>query len=89
MEWPWPVPLSALEASAWRALEFGLLPGRARVAVVDPVSGEAGVVDREFGRLAGVGGHWRSAGRAATNSWSPSPAACSTRRRAARPSRAC
>src|SRR5918912_76248 len=55
VEWPWPVPLNALEASAWRALEFGLLPARGRVAVVDPVSREAGVIDREHGRLAGAG----------------------------------
>ena len=34
-EWPWPVALNALEASAWRALEFGLLPVRGRVAVID------------------------------------------------------
>jgi hypothetical protein len=54
-EWPWPVPLNALEASAWRALEFGLLPARGRVAVVDPGTGEAGVIDREYGRLAGAG----------------------------------
>ncbi len=54
-EWPWPVPLSALEAAAWRALEFGLLPARGRVAVVDPGTGEAGVVDREQGRLAAAG----------------------------------
>jgi hypothetical protein len=54
-EWPWPVPLSALEAAAWRALEFGLLPARGRVAVVDPGTGEAGVVDRDQGQLAGVG----------------------------------
>jgi hypothetical protein len=54
-EWPWPVPLNAVEASAWRALEFGLLPARGRVAVVDPATGEAGVIDREYGRLAGAG----------------------------------
>src|SRR4051812_9881229 len=54
-EWPWPVPLSALEAAAWRALEFGLLPDSGRVAVVDPASGEAGVVDREHARLAAAG----------------------------------
>jgi hypothetical protein len=54
-EWPWPVPLNTLEAAAWRALEFGLLPVRGRVAVVDPGTGEAGVIDREFGRLAAAG----------------------------------
>jgi hypothetical protein len=54
-EWPWPVPLSALEAAAWRALEFGLLPDRGRAAVIDPSTGEAGVVDREHGRLAAAG----------------------------------
>ena len=55
VEWPWPVPLDALEAAAWRALEFGLLPAAARVAVVDPGTGEAGVVDRDQGSLASVG----------------------------------
>jgi len=54
-EWPWPVPLNALEAAAWRALEFGLLPARGRTAVVDPGTGEAGVIDCEDGRLVAAG----------------------------------
>jgi hypothetical protein len=54
-EWPWPVPLDALEAAAWRALEYGLLPERGRAVVVDPLTGEAGVVDREHDRLAATG----------------------------------
>ncbi len=54
-EWPWPVPLDALEAAAWRALEFGLLPSRGRVVVVDRSTGEAGIVDREHERLTATG----------------------------------
>jgi hypothetical protein len=54
-QWPAPVPLAAAEAAAWRALEFGLLPGRARVVVLDPVAGEATVLDRDGDSLQSVG----------------------------------
>src|SRR5690242_5770483 len=63
-EWPWPVPLNALEAAAWRALEFGLLPTRGRTVVVDPGTGEAGVIDRDDGRLVAAGRAQKLAGAA-------------------------
>jgi hypothetical protein len=54
-DWPAPVPLTVAEAVAWRALQFGLVPARARLAVLDPVAGEAAVVDRDGDTLAAVG----------------------------------
>jgi hypothetical protein len=53
--WPAPVPLPTPEAAAWRALEFGLVPGRGRLVVLDPVVGEAAVVDRDGDSLQAVG----------------------------------
>ncbi|HVN11996.1 MAG TPA: hypothetical protein VMT69_07875 [Kineosporiaceae bacterium] len=53
--WPAPVPLTAAEAAAWRALEFGLVPARGRIAVLDPLAREAAVVDRDGELLATVG----------------------------------
>ncbi|MGZ4612563.1 MAG: hypothetical protein ACXV1K_05230 [Kineosporiaceae bacterium] len=53
--WPAPVPLSTPEAAAWRALEFGLVPARGRLAVLDPVAVEAAIVDREGDLLVAVG----------------------------------
>jgi hypothetical protein len=49
------VPVAAPEAAAWRALEFGLVPARGRLAVLDPVAGEAAVVDRDGELLVAVG----------------------------------
>jgi hypothetical protein len=54
-DWPAPVPLTVPEAAAWRALEFGLVPARARLVVLDPVAGEAAVVDRDADTLVAVG----------------------------------
>ena len=53
--WPAPVPLATAEAASWRALEFGLVPRRGRLVVLDPRAGEAGVVDRDGDTLAAVG----------------------------------
>jgi hypothetical protein len=53
--WPTPVPLPAPEAAAWRALEFGLVPARGRLVVLDPVAAEAVVVDRDGDSLQTVG----------------------------------
>jgi hypothetical protein len=53
--WPAPVPLTTPEAAAWRALEFGLVPGRGRLVVLDPVAAEAAVVDRDGDSLQAVG----------------------------------
>jgi hypothetical protein len=53
--WPAPVPLPTPEAAAWRALEFGLVPGRGRLVVLDPVAAEAAVVDRDGDSLQAVG----------------------------------
>jgi len=53
--WPAPVPLTTPEAAAWRALEFGLVPGRGRLVVLDPVVAEAAVVDRDGDSLEPVG----------------------------------
>jgi hypothetical protein len=53
--WPAPVPLPTPEAAAWRALEFGLVPGRGRLVVLDPVAAEAAVVDRDGDSLQSVG----------------------------------
>jgi hypothetical protein len=54
--WPPPVPLTVPEAAAWQALRFGLVPARARLAVLDPRTGEASVVDRDGDVLVAVGG---------------------------------
>jgi len=53
--WPSPVPLTVPEAVAWRALQFGLIPARGRLAVLDPVEREAVVVDRDGDSLTAVG----------------------------------
>jgi hypothetical protein len=53
--WPAPVPLTVAEAVAWRALQFGLVPARGRLAVLDPVAQDAAVVDRDGDSLAAVG----------------------------------
>jgi hypothetical protein len=53
--WPAPVPLAAPEAASWRALEFGLVPARGRLVVLDPVAAEAAVVDRDGDSLQAVG----------------------------------
>jgi hypothetical protein len=54
--WPPPVPLTVPEAAAWQALRFGLVPAQARLAVLDPRTGEASVVDRDGDVLVAVGG---------------------------------
>jgi hypothetical protein len=53
--WPAPVSLTTPEAAAWRALEFGLVPVRGRLVVLDPVVAEAAVVDRDGDSLEPVG----------------------------------
>jgi hypothetical protein len=53
--WPAPVPLPTPEAAAWRALEFGLVPSRGRLVVLDPVAAEAAVVDRDGDSLEAIG----------------------------------
>ena len=54
-DWPAPVPLTGPEAASWRALEFGLVPARGRLVVLDPLAREAVVVDRDGDSLAAVG----------------------------------
>ena len=53
--WPAPVPLTVPEAAAWQALRFGLVSARARLAVLDPGTREASVVDRDGDVLVAVG----------------------------------
>src|ERR1700750_3328438 len=53
--WPPPVPLTVPEAAAWEALRFGLVPARARLAVLDPRAGEASVGGPARGGAGGVG----------------------------------